>query len=129
MRTAHPSGSRFKSWQATLLSKPGASERHPFDPNLPVYFVKGKMFAIYAEGDTMNLKCFPDWSIALRAEHPEIVPGYHMNKKHWNTVDLKGKLPRKLIKSLLDHSYDLVSGHIKALGKAEATLIRPRSKK
>jgi predicted DNA-binding protein (MmcQ/YjbR family) len=126
----HPHGRRFLAWRAYLLSKPGAKERHPFDPALPVYFVKKKMFALYGmdeSGETMNLKCHPDWSVVLRQEHQEIIPGYHMNKKHWNTVDLKGKLPRKLIKELVDCSYDLVSGKVKALGAKEAQLIQARS--
>lgn len=124
-----PSGARFKSWQAYLLSKPGASERHPFDPSFPVYFVKGKMFAIYGTDHSLNLKCIPDWSLQLRRDHTEIIPGYHMNKKHWNTVDLKGALPRKLIKELVDCSYDLVSGKAKTLAKAEGKLIRARGSK
>ena len=129
MRTGHPSGARFKAWQAYLLSKPGASERHPFDPSFPVYFVKGKMFALYGTDHTLNLKCVPDWSLALRKDHPEVIPGYHMNKKHWNTVDLKGALPRKLIKELVDCSYDLVSGKAKSVAKAEGKLIRARGTK
>jgi len=75
--STHPKGARFKAWQAYLLSKPGASERHPFDPGLPVYSVKCKMFALYsgdADGDTMNLKCWPNWSLELRAEHKAIKP-------------------------------------------------------
>lgn len=125
----HPAGPRFRSWQTYLLSKPGASERHPFDPEMPVYFVKGKLFAIYSSEHTLNLKCVPDWSLELRRQHPEIIPGYHMNKKHWNTVDLKGALPRKLIKTLVDQSYDLVSGRAKALAKSEGKLIRARGTK
>lgn len=125
----HPKGRRFAAWQAYFLSKPGAVERHPFDPGLPVYFVKGKIFALYAgdaDGESMNLKCWPDWSLELRAQHRAIVPGYHMNKKHWNTVALDQGLPRALVKKLVDHSYDLVSGRLQALGKAEARSIRPR---
>lgn len=101
------------AWRAYLLSKPGAVERHPFDPGLPVYFVKGKMFALYSadeKGERMNLKCWPDWSLELRETHKAIVPGYHMNKKHWNTLWLDGSLPRPLVKKLIDHSYDLVKG-------------------
>lgn len=129
--TSHPRGRRFLAWRAYLLSKPGASERHPFDPDLPVYFVKGKMFALYsagAEGDSMNLKCWPDWSLELRASHAAVKPGYHMNKKHWNTVLLVPSLPRPLVKKLIDHSYDLVSGRLKAFGRAESKAIRPRGK-
>jgi predicted DNA-binding protein (MmcQ/YjbR family) len=129
-QASHPSGPRFRAWQAYLLSKPGASERHPFDPALPVYFVKNKLFAIYGAQrgtETLNLKCHPDWSLELRRHHPDIIPGYHMNKKHWNTVNLKGALPRSLVKKLVDCSYDLVSGRAKALAQAEGRLIRKRS--
>jgi predicted DNA-binding protein (MmcQ/YjbR family) len=128
-RPGHPKGRRFLAWRAYLLSKPGASERHPFDPALPVYFVKGKLFAIYgveAQTETMNLKCVPDWSLELRRLHREIVPGYHMNKKHWNTVTLTGALPRSLVKKLVDCSYDLVSGRAKALARQEGRAIKAR---
>lgn len=131
MPSSHPKGRRFESWRAYLLSKPGASERHPFDPSFPVYFVKGKMFALYSsdpDGDSMNLKCWPDWSVELRAQHPAVIPGYHMNKKHWNTVFLDQGLPRPLVKKLIDHSYDLVSGRLKALAKAEARGLKPRGR-
>jgi predicted DNA-binding protein (MmcQ/YjbR family) len=127
----HPRGRRFESWRAYLLAKPGASERHPFDPALPVYFVKGKLFAIYGAdraGETLNLKCVPDWSLELRRDHPEVIPGYHMNKRHWNTVDLAGKLPRALIKELVDCSYDLVSGRARALARLEGRAIKARGR-
>jgi len=125
---AHPKGARFKAWQAYLLSKAGASERHPFDPELPVYFVKKKLFAIYGadkDGEWLNLKCWPDWSLDLRREHKGITPGYHMNKKHWNTLELR-VLPRPLVKRLIDHSYDLVSGRFKGVSKKEARGIKAR---
>jgi len=125
----HPRGPRFKAWRAYLLTKPGAVERHPFDPAFPVYFVKRKMFALYSsgeDGDSINLKCWPDWSVELRREHAAIIPGYHMNKKHWNTLFLDASLPRPLVKKLIDHSYDLVSGKLKALAKQEAKLVPRR---
>jgi predicted DNA-binding protein (MmcQ/YjbR family) len=86
-----------------------------------------KLFAIYsAEGrdEWMNLKCFPEWSEALRKQHPEIVPGWHMNKKHWNTV----KLPRPLVKKLVDCSYDLVSGRVKAWAGNEGRVIKAKTR-
>lgn len=128
-RYKHPSSRRFKAWRAHLLSKPSCVEKHPFDPDLPVYFVKGKMFCTYADGEggeRMNLKCWPDWSLELRAQYPGIEAGYHMNKKHWNTLWLARGLPRPLVKKLLDHSYDLVSGRFKTLAKAEAKAVKPR---
>ena len=93
------------------LSKPGAEETTPFGPDVFVYKVGGKMFALTSPGDfpaTVNLKCDPERSIALREEYEGIVPGYHMNKKHWNTVILDGSVPAKLIRELIDHSYELV---------------------
>jgi predicted DNA-binding protein (MmcQ/YjbR family) len=122
----HPRGARFKAWRAYLLSKHGAVERHPFDPSFPVYFVNKKMFALYSsgeDGDSLNLKCWPDWSVELRQQYASIQPGYHMNKKHWNTLSLDASLPRPLVKRLIDHSYDLVSGKLKLLAKAEAKLV------
>jgi len=94
-----------------LLSQTGAGEETPFGPDVLVYKVGGKMFATLAfEGDSprMNLKCDPDRALELRAEHEEIVPGYHMNKKHWNTVILDGRLPAELVRELVEHSHALV---------------------
>lgn len=101
-------------------SKSGVEETFPFDENTLVFKVMGKMFAasnIAEENLRVNLKCDPEKSIELREEHPEIIPGYHMNKKHWNTVYLdQGSLEQSLILSLIDHSYDLV---VKSLTKAK----------
>ena len=100
------------AWRKHLLAKPGAEERFPFDPELPVYFIGKKMFAILFEDgkqSTLNLKCIPDWSLELRREYPAITPGYHMNKKHWNTLLLDGSIPGPLVKKLINCSYDLVA--------------------
>jgi len=118
-------------WKKYLLSKPGAEERFPFDPELPVYFIGKKMFAIYwPEGkqSTLNLKCFPDWSIELRKDYKGIEPGYHMNKRHWNTVSLDGSVPRALVKRLIDCSYDLVGGKLKTMLKKEGSVVKPKKK-
>jgi predicted DNA-binding protein (MmcQ/YjbR family) len=128
---AHPRGAKYAAWRAYLLSKPGAEERHPFDPGLPVYFVKGKMFAIFSQeaaASWMNLKCIPDWSLELRREYKAIEPGYHMNKRHWNTVLLDGSVPRGLLKKLVDCSYDLVSGRMKLALKKEGAMLKPKGK-
>ncbi len=96
------------------LSKKGASEHFPFDQNTLVFKVGGKIFALTALSDwekgtgMINLKCDPERAMELREEYDEIIPGYHMNKKHWNTVSCTGRLPAKLIRELIDHSYDLV---------------------
>ena len=95
------------------LRLPSVTEEEPFGPDVLVYKVEGKMFATLGidEGDGFgrtNLKCDPDRSPELRREHAAIEPGYHMNKKHWNTVYVNGPVPQKLVRELIDHSYDLV---------------------
>lgn len=93
------------------LKKKCTTECFPFDDETLVIKVLGKMFAltnIKSSRLTVNLKCEPDLSIDLRREYEEITPGYHMNKVHWNTVDLSSKLDEDKIKWLIDMSYDLV---------------------
>ncbi|HLW21517.1 MAG TPA: MmcQ/YjbR family DNA-binding protein [Cyclobacteriaceae bacterium] len=92
------------------LSRPGSSEDTPFDANTLCFRVGGKIYALLDIDlfESVNLKCDPEWAVELREEHDGIVPGYHMNKKHWNTVKLDGSVPDPLILKLLDHSYDLV---------------------
>lgn len=92
------------------LSKPATSEDMPFGPDTLVLKVAGKMFALSnLEGDLrINLKCNPEKAIELREEHHAIQPGFHMNKKHWNTVYIDGSLSAKFIMELIDHSYDMV---------------------
>jgi len=82
--------------------------------------VMGKIFAITgldSERFTVNLKCDPDYALELREQHPEVQPGYHMSKKHWNTLVIDGSLSVKLIRELIDHSYDLVNAKKKKLKK------------
>lgn len=93
------------------LAKPNVAESFPFGPDTLVYKVRGKIFAITGlDSDvfSVNLKCDPQYAIELRDEYPEIIPGFHMNKKHWNTVDFEGGLSEQLLRSLIDHSYELV---------------------
>jgi predicted DNA-binding protein (MmcQ/YjbR family) len=92
------------------LTKKGVEEGFPFGDTTLVIKVGGKIFVlINLEGDSsMNLKCDPDRAIDLREANPAIIPGYHMNKKHWNTVVLDGSLPKRLILEMIDHSYELV---------------------
>lgn len=94
-----------------LLSFSGVTEEEPFGPDVVVYKVVGKMFALVDYDSvpvTMNLKCDPDRALELRGEHEGIRAGYHMNKRHWNTLDFDGRLPGALIRELVIHSYDLV---------------------
>ncbi len=93
------------------LGKKGVTESFPFDEVTLVFKVLNKMFALTgldSEKFTVNLKCDPDWALELREAHPEIVGGYHMNKKHWNTVSFEGGLDDDFLIQLIDHSYDLV---------------------
>lgn len=93
------------------LSKAGAVETTPFGPDALVYKVGGKMFALTVPDDfpaRINLKCDPERSLELRDAYDAITPGYHMNKRHWNTVLLDGSVPTGLVRELIDHSYDLV---------------------
>lgn len=96
------------------LSKPGAEESFPFDSETPVYKTCGKIFAITGLNPpySVNLKCDPEKALELRERYEGIVPGYHMSKKHWNTVDLEGSVPKKLICELIDHSFELVFNSI-----------------
>lgn len=103
------------------LSKKYVDECFPFDEKTLVFKVAGKMFALSGLENhpaAANLKCDPEKSIELRAQYPEIMPGYHMSKKHWNTVTLEGNLSNKFIENLIDHSYNLVvKGFTKKLQK------------
>ena len=94
-----------------ILSKPGAQETLPFGPDTLVYKVGGKMFALTSPDEfpaRLNLKCDPERALDLRDAHESIIPGWHMNKRHWNTLILDGSLPARLVCELIDHSYDLV---------------------
>lgn len=93
------------------ISKPDVEESFPFGPETLVFKIAGKVFLLMGlENDPLqfNVKCDPDRAIELRDEYECIVPGYHMNKKHWNSVIIDGTLTNKKIKEQIDHSYDLV---------------------
>lgn len=94
------------------LAKKGVSESMPFDQYTLVFKVGPKMFALAGLDQIplrVNLKCAPDRAVILREEYPEVVlPGYHMNKTHWNTIVVAGDLSRLWFQELIDHSYDLV---------------------
>ena len=93
------------------LAFPGAVEEFPFGPETSVFKVAGKLFALSAleaEPLRVSLKCEPDLADRLREAHAEIVPGYHLNKRHWNTVALDGSLADDMVEAMLEDSYDLV---------------------
>jgi len=99
------------------LSKKGTEETFPFDEVTLVFKVMGKMYALTGLDHDLfvNLKCDPEKAIELREEYESVLPGYHMNKKHWNTVNIDGSIPTNKIHEWIDHSYNLV---VKSLTKA-----------
>jgi predicted DNA-binding protein (MmcQ/YjbR family) len=93
------------------ISFPGAEETFPFGPETSAFKVSGKIFALSrldAESLRVSLKCEPQLAEALRAAHPAVLPGYHLNKRHWNTVIIDGSLPAQMIQNMIEDSYDLV---------------------
>ena len=102
------------------LLKPGVTEGTPFGPETLVLKVGGKMFAL-TDIDTfgsINLKCDPEWAAELREAHDYVLPGYHMNKQHWNTVLIGTGAPEGQLRELIDHSYDLVRASLPKAVKA-----------
>ena len=100
------------------LSKSSAKEDTPFGPDVLVFKVGGKMFALAALNavpPTVNLKCNPDLALDLRDRYEQVRPGYHMNKKHWNTVEIERGIPAVELRRMIDHSYELV---VESLPKA-----------
>ena len=100
------------------LSKKGVTESLPFDEDTLVFKVMGKMFCLtsLSELDSINLKCEPEKAIELREQYTCVQPGYHMNKKMWNTVEIDGSISKKLLKDWIDHSYnEVVAGLPKKL--------------
>ena len=100
----------FEDFREYCLGKPFVSEGFPFDHKTLVMKVAGKLFALadIEDFNSINLKCDPEKAIELRERFAGVHPGYHMSKKHWNTVDVKGSVSDKLILELIDHSYELV---------------------
>jgi predicted DNA-binding protein (MmcQ/YjbR family) len=96
------------------LAKKGVTEHFPFDQDTLVLKVGGKMFVLTSLSDwekgcpSLNLKCDPDYALELRASYDAILPGYHMSKKHWNTVQINGTLTNAMICQLISDSYTLV---------------------
>jgi predicted DNA-binding protein (MmcQ/YjbR family) len=106
-----------KTVEAYILSMPRARLDYPFGKDVAVYKAgegeDAKMFALIAEGSQplrVSLKCDPRLSLLLREKYETVMPGYHLNKKHWNTVLLTGQLPWEEVQGLIRHSYELVYG-------------------
>lgn len=117
----------IEEFSSYCLSKKGVEETFPFDETTLVFKVLGKMFAATGLNNdefTVNLKCAPERAIELRETYFEaILPGYHMNKKHWNTVHFESGLADDFLIELIDHSYDLV---VKGLRKKDRELLQKR---
>ena len=99
------------------LSFTGAEETFPFGPNTSVFKVAGKMFALSqlgAESLRISVKCEPELAEALRGAHAAVIPGYHLNKRHWNTVIIDGSLADGTIRDMIEDSYDLVVSKLPA---------------
>lgn len=102
-----------KTVEEYVLSMPNARLDYPFGEEVAVYKVKDKMFALIAEDKDpvrISLKCDPKLSEVLREKYESVMPGYHLNKKHWNTLILSGQLSWEEVQGLIRHSYELVVG-------------------
>jgi len=108
----------IEEFREYCLQKKGVEEGFPFGETVLIFKVLGKMFALTStEGEfTINLKCEPEKAIELREKYSGVKPGYHMNKKHWNTVYFDDSFSDAAAKSWIDHSYNLV---VKSLTKAQ----------
>ena len=93
------------------LGKPGATESFPFGEDTLVFKVDGKIFLLssFSDGGKFNVKCDPERAMELRERYSEVQPGYHMNKKHWNTVNMNGRLTDSQVYEMIDQSYQLVA--------------------
>ena len=106
---------------AACAAQPGAAEDYPFGDQVAVFQVAGKMFALVELGSaagSVSLKCDPDLAAGLRRRHAAITAGYHLNKRHWNTVTLDGSVPEDELLDLIDHSYELVVARLPRVQRA-----------
>ena len=104
------------------LAHPGAEETFPFGPEPSVFKVAGKIFAISGLGEEslrVSVKCDPLLAEQLRETYPAVLPGYHLNKRHWNTVTIDGSLPDELVRDMIEDSYDLIVSKLPATRRAE----------
>lgn len=101
----------IETFRAYCLAKKGVTEELPFGPTTLVFKVMGKMFALTGLDSVefgINLKCDPEKAIELREEYACVLPGYHMNKKHWNTILVNGSVSDQIVFQWIDHSYALI---------------------
>lgn len=113
----------IESLRDYCLMKPGVAETLPFGPDTLVFKVLDKMFLLVGLNDpeSFNVKCDPERAVSLREEYEEVQPGYHMNKTHWNTVFMNGRLTDSQLKEMIDHSYGLI---VASLPKSKQELLR-----
>lgn len=107
-----------KKVEKYILSMPNAKLDYPFGEDVAVYKIRDKMFALIREGKEpvqLSLKCDPQLAVLLRAKYETVMQGYHLNKKHWNTIVLTGQIPWEEIQGFIRHSYDLVVGNKNAI--------------
>lgn len=100
-----------KTVEDYILEMPNAVREYPFGEGVAVYKVNDKMFALIPEGTSpvrISLKCDPQLAVVLREKYESVMAGYHLNKRHWNTIVLSGQLPWEEIQGFIRHSYDLV---------------------
>jgi predicted DNA-binding protein (MmcQ/YjbR family) len=112
----------FKILSKYCLSKQGAKEDYPFGKDVFVAKIASKMFALISERNdqpNISLKCDPFLAENLRQQYPAITPGYHLNKSHWNTINIDGSLTESELIQMIDHSYELVFKSLKKSEKAE----------
>ncbi len=110
------------TFRAYCLRKPGATEETPFGPDHLVFKVGGKMFALLGLDDVptnANLKCDPDRALELRDRFEQVRPGFHMNKRHWNTVEIASGIPEAEVRAMIDHSYALVVAGLPKAARAQ----------
>lgn len=104
----------YEEIRECCLAKPGATEGFPFNDTALVFKV-GKIFAILdlsEESRGISLKCDPELAIELREHYPEVTPAWHLNKQHWNGINLQGNISAKLLKQWIDHSYEIVKASL-----------------
>jgi predicted DNA-binding protein (MmcQ/YjbR family) len=103
-------------------SLPGATEGYPFGEGALVFKVGGKMFAIVG-ATSVSVKCDPGYAVALREQYPAVTPGYHLDKRHWNTVELDGTVPSELVSEWIEDSHDMV---VAGLSRAQRALLNEK---
>jgi predicted DNA-binding protein (MmcQ/YjbR family) len=113
----------IESLRDYCLIKPGVTETLPFGPDTLVFKVLDKMFLLVGlnNPESFNVKCDPERAVSLREEYEEVQPGYHMNKTHWNTVSMNGRLTESQLKEMIDHSYELI---VSSLPKSKQELLK-----